>query len=108
MGGEVAPVSAGHSRKTIYVLVAWVLLLQCAFTGLQWQSFFPSKQQHVQKQQQPAAPASPPNKYFKPMAGELEICITEVILRMRLSPAVCAISNCVTCNCQFTNKRPCA
>jgi hypothetical protein len=73
MAGELPAASAGHNRKGIYVLLAWALLLQCAFTGLQWQSLFPHKQQHVIKQQQPAArqgDASPSDRYFKPMAGK--------------------------------------
>lgn len=76
MAGEVPPVSAGHSRKSIYVLLAWALLLHCAFTGLQWQPLFPRKQQYILELQQPAGrhghagPASPTDAYFQPMAGE--------------------------------------
>jgi hypothetical protein len=71
MAGKAPPVNAGHSRKGVYVLLAWALLLQCAFTGFQWQWLFSSKQHNHQAQQQPAVPASPTDTFFKPMAGEL-------------------------------------
>jgi hypothetical protein len=80
MAGKEPAVSAGHSRKGVYVLLAWALLLQCAFTGLQWQWLFPKQHNH-QEQQQPAAPASQTDKFYKPMAGEL-----------------CKFSSCCSCN----------
>jgi hypothetical protein len=103
MAGEVPPVSSGHSRKGIYVLFAWILLLQCAFTGLQWQSIFFGKQQHVQEQQQPAALASPSDKYYKPMAGGFGNCSSMASHSPTCfkhdAPAVTVI-----CYCLLTNK----
>jgi hypothetical protein len=92
MAGELPAASVGHSRKGIYVLLAWALLLQCAFTGLQWQSLLPHQQQHVIKQQQPAAGqghaahASPSDRYFKPMAGEYGLCAAQLLVCCLCNP----------------------